>query len=62
LDLIFFNLGTFACRAASRRYVWLSRQSPLYHRRSALKPIKYQMFSLQVSNTCGLEQATVFSF
>ena len=43
--------------------VWLSLQVPLYHRYSALKSmIKYQTLSLQVSNACGLDQATAYAF
>jgi len=33
-------------RGASRGSVWLSWQTPLHHRYSALKPIKYQTLSL----------------
>jgi len=36
--------------------------TPLYHRYSALKSIKYQTLSLHVSNVGGLEQATAFPF
>ena len=47
-------------RGASRGSVWLSWQTPLYRRYSALKTIKYQTLSLQVSNAGGLEQATAY--
>jgi len=47
-------------RGASRGSTWLSWQAPLYCRYSALKLIKYQMLSLQVSNAGGLEQATIY--
>jgi len=47
-------------RGASRGSVWLSWQTPLHSRYSALKPIKYQTLSLQVSNAGGLEQATAY--
>ena len=41
IDLVLFIVH----RGASRGCVWLSWQSPLYCRHSALKPIKYQTLS-----------------
>jgi len=38
-----------ACRGTSRGSVWLSWQTYLHCRYSALKPIKHQTSSLQVS-------------
>ena len=49
-------------RGASRWSVWLSWQTPLYCRCSALKLIKYQTLSLQISNAGGLEQATAYIY
>ena len=46
-------------RVASRGSV-LSWQTPLHHRYSALKPIKYHTLSLEVSNVGVLEQATAY--
>jgi len=51
-----------AIRGASRGSVWLSWQTLLHCRYSALKPIKYQPLSLQVSNVGVLEQATAYIF
>jgi len=53
---LIFDVG----RGASRGFVWLSWQTPLHRRYSALQPIKYQTLSLQVSNAGVLEQATVY--
>jgi len=47
-------------RCASRGSVWLSWQTPLHRRYSALKLIKYQTLPLQVSNAAVLEQATAY--
>jgi len=41
--------STLGNRGASRGSVWLSWQTALHHRYSALKPIKYHTLSLQVS-------------
>ena len=49
-------------RGASRGSVWLSWQAPLYCRYSALKPIKYQTLSLQVSNTVVWNRQEHFPF
>jgi len=45
---------------ASRGSVWLSWETSLHRRYSALKSIKYQTLSLQVSNAGGLEQETAY--
>jgi len=47
-------------RGASRESVWLSWQTPLHRRYSALKPIKHQTLSLHISNAGVLEQATAY--
>jgi len=54
------KMSTHVHRGASRGFVRLSWQAPLYHRYSAWKPIKYKTLSLQVSNASVLEQATAF--
>jgi len=59
LDSIYcliFHVG----RGTSRGSAWLSWQTPLHRRYSALKLIKYQELSLQVSNAGVLEQATAY--
>jgi len=54
--------GDDASKGASRVSIWLSWQTPLYCRYSALNLIKYQTLSLQIPNAGGLEQATAFPF
>jgi len=59
LDSIYcliFHVG----RGASMGSVWLPWQTPLHRRYSALKPMKYQTLSLQVSNAGILKQATSY--
>jgi len=52
--------GIPTIRCTSRGSVWLSWQTLLHRRYSALKPTKYQTLSLQVSNAGVLEQATAY--
>jgi len=47
-------------RGASGGSVWLSRQTPLHRRYSALKLIKHQTLSLHISNAGVLEQAAAY--
>jgi len=54
------RVGMVCGRGTSRGSVWLSWQTLLHCRYSALKPIKYQTLSLQVSNAGVLEQATAY--